>query len=55
MLLVVVYDVLIAVSGLAVLGLAAGWVVAVEGLVAVHLFLGFKYIIVRAWSGIDRD
>lgn len=29
------------------LGLAAGWVVAVEGLVAVHGFLGFKYIIVR--------
>lgn len=29
------------------LGLAAGWVVAVKGLVAVHGFLGFKYIIVR--------
>ena len=50
MLLVVFVDVFVGVGGLAVLGPAARWVVAVERLVAVHRFLGFKYIIVREWS-----
>lgn len=36
------------------LGLAAGWVVAVKGLVAVHGFLGFKYIVRERDDGIEQ-